>query len=117
MWNLADSPNCSRCGEIESLKHVVAGCQVSLEETRFNWRHDSILQFLAKTLAVVEKVKVYADIPGFNNPENIIEDQRPDIVIIRSTEQGEEISILELTAGYETNLAENSDRKKIDTRI
>ena len=43
LWGLSDSPNCSNCGQIESLKHVVAGCKTYTDEQRFNYGHDSVL--------------------------------------------------------------------------
>ena len=47
-WGLSQSPDCSFCLNPESLLHVVAGCQQYLN--RSTWRHDSILNFIAKSL-------------------------------------------------------------------
>ena len=64
-WGLSQSPDCSFCLNPESLLHVVAGCQQYLD--RFTWRHDSILNFIAKSLQPVINVhsSVYADVNGF----------------------------------------------------
>ena len=53
-WGLSQSPDCSFCLNPESLLHVVAGCQQYLD--RFTWRHDSILNFIAKSLQPVINV-------------------------------------------------------------
>ena len=67
----------------ESLFHVVAGCQQNLE--RFTWRHDSILNFIAKSLQPVINVysSLYADVNGFLNPSIITgENCRPDLLFL-----------------------------------
>ena len=66
-WGLSQSPYCSFCLNPESLLHVVAGCQQYLG--RFTWRHDSILNFIAKSLQPVINVhsSLYADVNGFLN--------------------------------------------------
>ena len=54
------------CLNPESL--IVAGCQQYLD--RFTWRHDSNLNFIAKSLQTVINVhsSLYADVNGFLNP-------------------------------------------------
>ena len=61
----------SVCLNPKSLLHVVAGCQQYLD--RFTWRHDSILNFIAKSLQPVINVhsSLYADVNGFLNPSII----------------------------------------------
>ena len=62
------------------LFHVVAGCQYL---NRFTWRHDSILNFIAKSLQPVINVhsSLYADVNGFLNPSIITgENYRPDLL-------------------------------------
>ena len=56
----------------ESLLHVVAGCQHYLE--RFTWRHDCILNFLAKTFQSLNECKLHVDLPGFESPSIITGD-------------------------------------------
>ena len=53
---------------------------------------------------------VYADITEFSSPSTITGDaERPDIVIVR----GDDLFVLELTAGFETNLLKNYQRKNL----
>ena len=109
-WGLSQSPDCSFCLNPESLLHVVAGCQQYLD--RFTWRHDSILNFIAKSLQPVINVdcSLYADVDGFLNPSIITgENYRPDLLFLI---QSKCLYVLELTVGFESNLNENVMRKK-----
>ena len=109
-WGLSQSPDCSFCLNPESLLHVVAGCQQYLD--RFTWRHDSILNFIAKSLQPVINVhsSLYADVNGFLNPSIISgENYRPDLLfLIQSTC----LYVLKLTVGFESNLNNIAVRKK-----
>ena len=87
---------------------MVAGCQSYLE--RFTWRHDSILNCLAKALQVMNLGNIYADIPEFRNPSILTGDvYRPDLLLVTPDKS---LYILELTVGYETNLHKNVVRKR-----
>ncbi len=65
-WNLSPTSDCHSCLLPESLLHIVAGCQSYLK--RFTWRHDSILNFLAKTLMCVNNSKLFVDLPEYRSP-------------------------------------------------
>ena len=96
------------------MKHVVATCKHYLDEKRFNWRHDSILLYIAKCLSHSTVTKVYVDIAGYPSPEEIIDNgQRPDLIVTRDSDGKKSITVLELTAGFESNLASNFTRKNI----
>ena len=60
-WGLSQSPACFFCIDPELLLHIIAGCQQYLD--RFTWRHESILNFIAKSLQPVINVhsSLYAD--------------------------------------------------------
>ena len=109
-WGLSQSPDCSFCLNPESLLHVVASCQQYLD--RFTWRHDSILNFIAKSLQPVINVhfSLYADVNGFLNPSVITgENYRLDLLFLI---QSKCLYVLELTVGFESNLNNNAVRKK-----
>ncbi|CAB4017371.1 Hypothetical predicted protein [Paramuricea clavata] len=55
----------------KSLLHVVAGCKTYLNEGRFTWRHDSVLNFIASILKSVNHCNLYADLPGYISPSVI----------------------------------------------
>ena len=77
---------------------------------RFTWRHDSILNFIAKTLQTTCAAQIYADLPGFRTPSIISGDTyRPDLLLLTPDDK---LDIVELTIGFETNLHNNVERKK-----
>ena len=109
-WGLSQSPDCSFCLNPESLLHVVTGFQQYLD--RFTWRHDSILNFIAKSLQPLINVhsSLYADVNGFLNPSIITgENYCPDLLFLI---QSKCLYVLELTVGFESNLNNNAVRKK-----
>ena len=108
-WGLTSSSECSFCLNSESLLHVVAGCSSYLD--RYTWRHDSILQFISNNLSSQHIQNIYADLPSFPNPSVITGDHfRPDLLILTKDNC---LYILELTVGYETNLRNNINRKRL----
>ena len=110
MGGIANSSKCLFCNENQALQHVVSSCVVSLNERRWNWRHDSILLNIARFMGKIPGVTVYCGIDNvvFQTPSIITGDEkRPDIVIVK----GNLCMIFELTVGFETNLRRNSDRK------
>ena len=48
--------------------HIMNICPVSLNQQRFTWRHDSMLQHLTKEVKkqATEGTQVYSDLPGPN---------------------------------------------------
>ena len=108
-WGLSSSPDCSFCSCPESLLHVISGCKAYLDEGRFTWRHNSVLNFITSSLLNVERSKLHVDLPGFISPSVITGDQlRPDLLLAI---ENKVLYILELTVGFETNLKTNSVRK------
>ena len=94
------------CVKPESLFQVVAGCQQYLD--RFTWRHDSILNFIAKSLqpAINVHSSLYANVDGFLNPSIITsENYRPDLLFLI---QSKCLYVLELTVGFESNQCSGS---------
>ena len=108
-WGLSPTSDCSFCLSPESLLHVIAGCKTYLEEGRYTWRHDSVLNFIASTLACVKNSKIYVDLPGFLSPSVLTGDSlRPDLLL---KVENKCLYILELTVGFESNLQVNARRK------
>ena len=111
LWKLRESSDCQFCLLPETLLHVVAGCKVYLEQGRYTWRHNSVLNFLASSLKSVEGSSLYVDIAGFPSPSIITgDDLRPDLLLKTKDNC---LYILELTIGFETNLNNNAERKRL----
>ena len=107
-WGITDTATCSFCPNTQTLGHVVSSCKSSLHEGRFNWRHDSVLLNIANLLRSKTNNSVHCDIDGYASPSILTGDRkRPDIVV----KHGNDLSILELTVGFETNLTKNTMRK------
>ena len=109
-WGIVQSPKCLFCNENQTLQHVVSSCLVSLNEKRWNWRHDSILLNIARSLKKIQTATVYCDVENseFSTPSVITGDvERPDLVVVK----GNQCLVLELTVGFETNMEKNSKRK------
>ena len=67
-WGKTTSSLCLHCNKNQTLGHVVAGCETSLREKRYKYRHDSILLNLGRTLESVKSIDIYIDIPGYKCP-------------------------------------------------
>ena len=51
LWNYAEVGHCPLCGWKHcNIKHILAVCNFSLNNKRFNWRHDNVLRVIAKAL-------------------------------------------------------------------
>ena len=80
-----------------------------LEHGRYAWRHDSVLNSIAKTFSTLPDCSLYADLPTFLSPSFITGSAfRRDLLIITKENV---LYILELTIGFETNIQINSERK------
>ena len=108
IWGYSENKLCVLCHQVQTLGHVVAGCNVSLTEGRYTWRHDSVLQVIANSLTRFCS-NSFVDLPSFASSCIITgEQERPDIVIV----QQKAVMLLELTIGFETNMKLNSTRKR-----
>ena len=108
-WGQSHDSSCSACAETETLLHVVAGCKAYLLETRYDWRHNSVLLFLTKTFMKIKGVEIYSDLDDYRSPSIITgELLRADLLIISKRV----LYVLELTVGFETSLCNNSVRKR-----
>ena len=80
-WGISTS-ECAFCLSPESLLHVVAGCNTYLNEGRFTWQHDSVLNLIASVLKPLNWSKLYPDLSGYTNPSVVTGDTlRPDLVL------------------------------------
>ena len=83
LWKKLYSSDCKFCQQTQTLGHVVGGCISSLREGRYNWRHDSIIVNMAKFIAALKNVRLFADIDQYVSPSVITgEDLRPDLVVV-----------------------------------
>ena len=108
-WGVSPSALCIACNKPQTLGHVIGGCQIHLKEKRYNYRHDSILLNIVKSISQSDKRRIYADVKGYVSPSVITgEDYRPDIIIV----DDKDLYVLELTVGFETNMGLNAMYKQ-----
>ena len=82
-WGKAPSPHCSTSNKPQTLGHVVAGYSVHLNKKRYNYRHDSVLLNIVKSIKSSEVRRIYADLEGYMSPSIISgEEKCPDTIIV-----------------------------------
>ena len=109
-WGKKKLANCSLCGNHCTLLHILNYCSVSLNQRRYDWRHDSIVNLLTSTLleGKPSDIDIYSDIEGYKiNGGTIPGDilctlERPDIVLVER--KSRKITLLELTCSFESNI-------------
>ena len=92
------------------------GCRVSLNQGRFNLRHDSVLSYIAKCVDT-NKYNCYIDVPGHQTPDGgtlpadvIVSTLRPDIVLLDRKKK--DLGIFELTCPGEQRIEIANSLKK-----
>ena len=90
---------------------MVAGCEASLRGKRYNCCRDFILLNLGRILESIKSIDTYTHkyIPVYKWPTMITgENQRWDLILISNNN----LHLLEITAGYQTNIDLSSNRKE-----
>ena len=104
-WGITNSSTCIFCDQQQTL--VIGGCESALLESRYNWRHDSVLLNIYKTTKS-KGLQAFVDIAGYPNSSIITgNEQQPDFAIVKD----DNLLLLELTVGFETNIKKNFDLK------
>ena len=108
-WGKRQVSKCPLCSNNGTLEHILNFCSISLNQGRFTWRHNSVLNFLTKAILQDKPsdLTIYSDLPGFDfngstiPPDILVTQSRPDLVIINRSEK--KIWLLELTCCFEKN--------------
>ena len=110
-WGIRKTNKCDQCGNFGNLEHTLNWCKTALDQGRFTWRHNSILNHLAQALIEANNEGswiIYADIPGMNMnggtipPDVLITAERPDLVLLDRSKKS--IELYELTCSFEKNI-------------
>lgn len=109
-WNRLESELCPLCNRKQTQLHVLNHCSTAINDGRFAWRHNSVLfTILHYVNQLSDKgFEIYADLPGFKNPNELFNRLRPDIVL----KKGSEFFAIELTCCFETNIVKSNNYKK-----
>ena len=88
MWNKSVTDQCHLCKNRDSTLHTLIGCKAALDQGRFTYIHDSIINYI---VSQVDKnlYKVYCDLEGNMTsnggtvpPSMAVTTLKPDIVIV-----------------------------------
>ena len=125
-WNIIIDLRCALCQAPQpTTNHNYFNCPAALDQDRYAWRHDSVLQILVHGLQqhLPETFKLYADRPGYlasSSPPSTIPTNfsstlsRPDLVLVSN----DSICLFELMVPTNTQqhlLAARAIERKIDT--
>ena len=110
-WGKRVCDRCPFCGNTQTLLHILSNCQVSLDQGRYTWRHNSVLSNIIALIRpmLAPSVRLYSDLPGYLAPGGglippniIVTNQKPDLFI--KYESTREIVIFELTCSWDGNV-------------
>ena len=100
LWGKVSNDKC-HCGTKQTLNHILSCCKKSLEDGRYEFRHNNILNYILSCLDQT-KYKVYCDLKGSQTaaggtlpPDILVTNLKPDLVII--DKQTKKVNIYELT--------------------
>ena len=114
-WGKRLTDKCLFCPNTTgTLHHILSNCPTFLN--RYEWRHNNILRYMFKTFKEnLTNGQIYTDLEGYSiaggtiPPHILTTSQRPDLVIIN--EESKELTMVELTIPFETNLEAAHSRK------
>ena len=93
LWGKIFSDKCHLCKNRDSTLHCLNGCKIALDQGRYTWRHDNIINYIVKNVDT-SKFKVHSDIAGYQTsnggslpPSLIVTTLKPDIVILDETKK------------------------------
>ena len=108
LWNKSVSDKCLLCKNCDSTLHTLNGCKTMLDQGRYTYRHDSILNFIVSKIDQ-NQFTVYSDINGYQATNGgtipvtmAVTQLKPDIVIVNEKEKT--VDIFELTVPFESNI-------------
>ena len=106
--NKSFSDKCHLCKNRDSTLHCLNGCKVALNQGRYTWRHNNILQYIVNCVDT-SRFSVYSDLPGYQTsnggsllPSLIVTTLKPDVVIVDNVKK--EVVIYELTSPFQKNI-------------
>ena len=108
-WGKRVVSKCPLCNNTGTLEHILNFCQVALTQKRYNYRHDSVLNHLARVIIEnkPDNIVVYADLPDLDlngstiPPDILVTLSRPDLGITNRSIKS--AFVLELTCRKSTN--------------
>ncbi len=113
-WDKLISEACDLCGDWDTITHVHSGCKLMLDQAKYTWHHDSILNKITEFVNQVNDSNLIINVdlgekPWTIPPDLLVTSDRPDLVVIDNIKIW--IWILELTVPFENNVNRNHEYK------
>ena len=84
-WNDDEDGKCKLCGtEAGTAQHILSGCSVALQQGRYTWRHDKVLNQIQGQVAYHINKRV-------NNPKRSISQQRSEVPFVKAGVRGKDL--------------------------
>lgn len=84
-WNDDEDGKCKLCGtEAGTAQHILSGCSVALQQGRYTWRHDKVLNQIQSQVAYHIDKRV-------NNPKRSISQQRSEVPFVKAGVKGKDL--------------------------
>ena len=105
------SNRCPFCDNVQTLLHVLSNCSISLDQGRYTWRHNSVLNSIIHIIrpALGPSFELFSDLPGFEAPHGgtipphiLVTNLRPDLFIV--SESLQRVILIELTCPWDSNV-------------
>ena len=118
-WGKRVNDRCPFCGNIQALLHILSNCNVALDQGRYTWRHNSVLNTLIQLVTpfLDSTYCLYSDIPGFEAPHGgtipphiLVTNLRPDLFLV--SESKRKAVVFELTCPWDSNVARSHNYKE-----
>ena len=118
-WGKRIVSKCPLCSNTGTLEHILNFCSISLNQGRFTWRHNTVLNYLSNTIIAnkPDNLEVFADLPGLDlngstiPPDILVTTSRPDLVLL--SRETKKVFVLELTCSFERNMDNANARKTL----
>ena len=114
-WGKSTTDKCKQCKGRETTCHVLNNCPVSLEQGRYTWRHNNIINYIVNCLDS-DKFEVFSDLAGQTAanggtiPTQIcVTPLKPDITVL--DKKNKTFTIFELTCPIEPNIKKRNLEK------
>ena len=121
-WKKVVSPRCPLCDKVPcTLFHLLSNCPTSLQQGRYDYRHDSILNYLYSIIRKMrrEQVEVYCDLEGSRvngvtiPPNILITASKPDLVLVDRSATPTRVDLVELTVPWDSGADGARMRKEL----
>ena len=118
-WGKRASDRCPFCGNTQTLLHILSHCQVSLDQGRFTWRHNSVLSNIINLVRpnLSPNMQLFSDLPGYLAPNGgsipphiLVTNLKPDIFIV--DEYAMIAVVFELTCPWDGNIGRSHEYKE-----